>query len=74
MIGSGGTKRVSSRYTATPAASYYPLCGLLSHPLAGFWRSCRVAKNRISSTIKIVAQVQVGVGCGGTPPTGSYTP
>ena len=54
MIGSGGTKRVSSRYTATPAASYYPLCGLLSHPLAGFWRSCRVAKNRISSTIKTV--------------------
>ena len=33
MIGSGGTKRVSSRYTATPAASYYPLCGLLSYPL-----------------------------------------
>ena len=32
MIGSGGTKRVSSRYTATPAASYYPLCGLLCDP------------------------------------------
>jgi hypothetical protein len=33
MIGSGGTKRASSRYTAPPAASYYPLCGLLSYRL-----------------------------------------
>ena len=54
MIGSGGLKRSSSRYRSPPPDAYYPLCGRLSDLLAGFWRSRRVAKNRISSTIKMV--------------------
>ena len=53
MIGSGGLKRSSSRYRSPPPYAYYPLCGRLSDLLAGFWRSRRVAKNRISSTIKV---------------------
>ena len=69
-------RQVSAAWSGPSVRWIYPPPTDLTEriPLVMFASCCRRCAAHAHLALLVFAQVQVGVGCGGTPPAGSYTP